>query len=803
MARMGNTTISPGGISWSNRKSRFVPFGEISFLLVLTPVLGLYALTNGVAKEPVRGAPAASTNSSTPGHLADYDRLITAEDREHWAFVPVRRPAVPAVRAREWVKNPLDAFILANLEEKRWRPNSPAPAAAWLRRVYLSLLGIPPTRAEQEAFSRDGSPWARAKLVDRLLARPEYGERWARHWLDLVRYAETNGYERDAIKPHVWRYRDYVIQSWNQDKPYPRFLLEQLAGDELPDADTQTLIATGYARLGPWDDEPADPLEDRFDQLDDMVSTTGSVFLGLTVGCARCHNHKFEPITQVDYYRLVAVFQPLDRPRNGRMELDLPAAGRTAVARQNERDARLHDWEQENYRLRAQWRQEFLSRSPRGFTDEVLAALRKPADQRDSTQKTLVERHQAAFEQAMAEAMPAPLKQTLVQLQKQVSELKKQQPDLPRGYFSHERTPPPVTHLLKRGKATQPDFIVPPGLPTVLTSTQPDFLSPDQHSSRRRLSLAHWLASDQHPLTARLIVNRVWQWHFGKGIVPSPNDFGKMGYPPTHPELLDWLAHWFVHDAGWSVKRLHQLILSSNTYAMSNRIQPQYQAEDPENNLYWTFPYRRVQAEVLRDSALAVSGQLNRQMYGPSMYPEVPRQALEGHSDPDLIWKPFDERAAARRSIYAFIKRSLIVPLLEVLDFADTTRSCPERLTTCVSPQALMLFNGSFVNRQAAHFARRLENEAGDDTRNRLRLAYQLALCRLPNEAEMTFLAQFEKNEISRWLQEQNSNLIATNKPSEPGTTIAKDTNATQARRHAWQQICRVIFNLNEFVYPD
>ncbi len=281
---------------------------------------------------------AARVQGETPPDLARYDALIKPADRQHWSFQPVRQPAVPLVQDRAWVRNPIDQFVLAKLEAQGWKPAPAAEPRALLRRIYLDLTGLPPTPAEQESFLTDPSPRAFDRLVHELLSRPTYGERWARHWLDLVRYAETNGYERDATKPHVWRYRDYVIRAINDDKPFDRFLLEQLAGDELPDADAETLVASGYYRLGPWDDEPADPQEDRYDQLDDLIHTTSQVFLGLTLACARCHNHKFEPLTMHDYYRMVAIFDPLQRPRKGRLELGLPIGTRSALQAQSERD---------------------------------------------------------------------------------------------------------------------------------------------------------------------------------------------------------------------------------------------------------------------------------------------------------------------------------------------------------------------------------------------------------------------------------------------------------------------------------
>jgi hypothetical protein len=621
--------------------------------------------------------------------LAKIDARISEKDRQHWAFQPAKSPAIPVVKNAAWVRNPIDAFVLAKLEAKGWQPAAPAEPAVLLRRIYLDLVGLPPTPDEVERFLRDSQATPQAAvsaLVETLLASPRYGERWARHWLDVVRYAETNGYERDGAKPNVWKYRDYVIRSFNEDRPFDRFILEQLAGDELPGATPETMIATGYYRLGPWDDEPADPKADRFDQLDDIVSTTSQAFLGLTLGCARCHHHKFDPLTQHDYYRMIAIFDPLQRPVNGRADIDQPAVPR------------------------------FKPGSPEG--------------------------------------------------------------SLPRGYFLVERSPKATdTFLLIRGQATNPGPKVEAGLPTVLVSAQPKFLPPDEYSTRRRLTLARWIANRDNPLTARVIVNRVWQQHFGEGLVRTPNDFGVQGDRPSHPELLDWLASWFM-DHGWSIKQLHRLILSSNTYqqatsianssgdnsqsAINNR-----QLQDPDNRLLWHQNLRRLEVEAIRDSMLTVSGQLNGAMYGPSVLPPMPKEVLEANSDPKTVWKSSTERDACRRTIYVHTKRSLMLPLLDTLDFCDTTRSAAKRNVTTVSPQALMLFNGDFVNQQAKYFAQRLRREAGPDTASRVDLAYRLALCRPPSAAERERMLAFLRS----------------------GGVL--------------DEMCRVILNLNEFVYRE
>jgi hypothetical protein len=680
--------------------------------------------------------------------LAKYDAAIKDADRAHWAFQPIRKPAPPAVRNRHWARNPIDAFVLARLEAKGWSP-APAPRpAALLRRIYFDVIGLPPTLAEQEAFLKDPTPERLDRVIDDLLTRPAHGERWARHWLDLVRYADSNGYERDAAKPHVWRYRDYVIRSLNTDKPFDRFIIEQIAGDELPDFNAETLIATGFHRLGPWDDEPADPAEDRYDQLDDLVSTTSQVFLGLTLGCARCHNHKFDPLTMHDYYRMVAIFAPLRRPQAGRTELDAPVGTAEQV---------------DTYAT---------------FTRQIVAHSRKLAVLRKLTRDHVAQSGLGAW-------VSAAVQPRMHVLERRIEEVKTTRPSLPRGYFLQETsTEARAEHLLLRGKPSNPGPVVSPGLPTVLAARQPAFLTSSKRTSRRRLTLARWIARPDNPLTARVIVNRIWQFHFGEGLVRTPSDFGTLGEPPTHPELLDWLAARLIQD-NWSLKQLHRLILTSNTYRMSKRWHPDYGKQDPENSLLWRAHYRRLEVETIRDAMLAVSGQLSLQMYGPSMYPQVPKEALEGHSDPDKIWKPFDEKEASRRTIYAFVKRSLVVPMLEVLDLCDSTRSSARRVVTTVAPQALTLMNGGFVNLEARHLADRLVREAGTDPSKQIDLAYRLALCRPPTVTEQAALLAFLKDEANHLARD------------------ASRRNPTSADRVALQRMCRVLFNLNEFVYAD
>ncbi|MBI1353908.1 MAG: DUF1553 domain-containing protein [Acidobacteria bacterium] len=723
--------------------------------------------------------PEQGRSEQEPAEPSKFDRA-----KDHWSFQPLHDPAPPPLQDPQLVaraRNPIDAFVFSKLERKGWTPAPEAEPRQLLRRLYLDLTGLPPTPAEQESFLQDPSPEAFDRLVDELLARPSYGERWGRHWLDLVRYAETNGYERDAVKPSVWRYRDYVIRAFNDDKPFDRFALEQLAGDELPDLTPETLIATGFYRLGPWDDEPADPATDRYDQLDDLVRTTSEVFLGLTIGCARCHNHKFEPLTAADYYSMAAIFAPLTRPRAGRRELLQPIAPLEELDALEQRDGQVSALERRIAAIRLEAQNAFLRSGRSALPQRAVDALLTPQAERDQVQAATAAEFSRPLAAEMAEALPMEARLEISELEDRICELHERTPTRDAAYILHEpRGEPAPSALLIRGKATSPGPEVEPATPAVLSRVNASFppWSADRRTSLRRLSLAQWIVAPENPLTARVIVNRVWQFHFGEGLVRTPSDFGLMGEAPTHPELLDWLARWFI-DNGWSVKKLHRLILASSAYRMSKAWNPQYGAEDPANLLLWRAPYRRLEVEPIRDSMLAVSGRLNPAMYGPSMYPYVPPAALEGSSDPDKIWKPFDERDASRRTVYAFVKRSMIVPMLEVLDLCDTTKSSAQRSTTAVPTQALTLFNGEFVNRQARYFAERLVEEVGSDPAAQIDRAFRLALARPPKPEERDALLAFLRSEAEA---EQ-----------------AADSPAFEAL----VQMCRVVFNMNEFVYPD
>ena len=727
----------------------------------------------------------------------------THSKEKHRAFQPVRRPELPAVSDAAWSGNPIDRFVMAKMAANGVRPVEEAERPTLLRRLYMDLIGLPPTPDQVRAFVNDRSPDAVGKVVDGLLARPQFGERWARHWLDLVRYAETNGYERDGAKPNAWRYRDYVIDALNRDKPYDRFLIEQLAGDELEGSDAAAQVATTFLRLGTWDDEPAEPTVDRYDQLDDVLGTAATAFLGITLRCARCHDHKFEPFSQVDYYRMLAVFEPLKRPQDGRIEMDRPVGTEAEIAAYQ---ASLARWETE---LSGAWaRIEGLIRpeidrllapiepskdgKPAGKTislpPEAIKALQTETSKRTPAQRDLIWYFAEPLEAAVRSIAPDEVKAALKPLDDRIAAIKAgRPPGPPHAYIWFEDGPkPPLTHVLKRGDPTRPGAVAVPGVPAVLTARQPDPPRPLVGTTGRRLWLGHWLTSPENPLVARVIVNRIWQFHFGQGIVASASDFGVMGDPPSHPELLDWLASELVA-SGWRLKPLHRMIVLSQTYRRSSTFEPEAARADPSDALLWRWRQRRLDAEVVRDSILAVSGRLNPRMGGASFYPTLPREVLEGQSRPGEGWGKSDEREQCRRSIYIFAKRSLAVPELELLDTPDTTGSCERRMVSTTGPQALTFLNGAFVHQQAGYFAARLANEAGTSAAAQVECAFTLALGRAPRADELRAALDF--------LDKQERQIRA----DASGT----QTRTVDARRKALEAFCLVVLNMNEFVYNN
>ena len=692
---------------------------------------------------------------------------ITEEDRAYWAYQPPARVQVPQVQNKSWVASPIDAFIAAGLETAKLAPAPQADRRTLIRRLSYDLTGLPPTPEEVDAFVADQDPAAYEKLVDKLLASPHYGERWGRHWLDVVRFAETNGYERDGIKPYAWRYRDYVIRSFNADKPFDQFVREQIAGDELAKTkwDADAVVASGYHRLGVWDDEPADPLQARYDELDDIVATTAQTFLGMTMNCARCHDHKIDPVPQRDYYRFLAFFADIPRMSNDR---NVRSANSLADISSPEH--------KKAYEAEFQQRQKEIEELTRQMVVIEDAAIRK----------------MSAEEQRAAEGLDRPqvvnkIKGFLSEAEfKAYNGLKRKRQDLekrpdPRQDLALSINNPIVrpqpTHILARGNPHSPAAEVTPGFPAVLTSTDPKLPAVDDQKKLvgRRSALADWIASPTNPLTARVFVNRLWQHHFGRGLVSTPNDFGQYGERPTHPELLDWLANDFVA-GGWKIKRFHKLICMSATYRMSCRPDDKALQADPSNQLLWRYPIRRLSAEELRDSMLDVAGLLNRRMFGESVYPPIPKEVLAGQSIPGNGWPFSNKDDSNRRSVYVHVKRSLRLPILSMYDQADTDTSCPSRYVTTVPTQALSLFNGKFTHDTAAAFAARLKKDEPTDEQARVRRAVRLTTGRSPSQDEVAKDVAFIDS-----LQKE--------------LKLSAD--------EAWTQYGVMLLNTNEFVYLD
>ncbi|MCU0866157.1 MAG: DUF1553 domain-containing protein [Planctomycetes bacterium] len=872
-----------------------------------------------------------------------------------WAYRPVQRPEVPAVRRADWVRTPVDAFVLAKLEANGLQPAPAADRHTLLRRITYDLTGLPPTPAEIAAFVADDGADAYERVVDRLLASPQYGVKWAQHWLDLVRYAETDGYERDRPKPAIWRYRDWVVTALQSDLPYAEFVHKQLAGDELPDPKVADLVATGFHRLGIWDDEPSDPLQHRYDDLDTIADTTARAFLAVSMGCARCHDHKKDPLSHREYHGFLGFFEnlkpydlraqtvPVDGARarfdaaiadySGRrsgLVAALSARGRSrwdelSAVQQRERleqaraavlasypgdrgsatqlldevgdrhgavdgqvvqvpghrgqalrfdgddavvlprlvadsfsvaffvrsdqrgagrDSDLRwftgtglvdgevsgitaDWgiawlgdgrvvagtgDPETFvgsgpgHHDGQWHHVVFTRDQANgrialYVDGGLAGEATGGTQSlTAPPRLVVGRAQVGgpgfrgdldelqfFLRALSAAEVAALALELpggiasgadLQGQAELTALATlQRPDLDTvdvlAVAEHgPNGPVPVVRL--RGNVHSQGAQVALGFPSMLGASSPPALQPTAHSSGRRTALARWIVDPANPLTWRVLANRLWQHHFGRGLARSSNDFGRLGDLPTHPELLDWLAC-EVLARGQSLKAMHRLLVTSNAYRMASDAEPDALARDPLNDLLWRFDRRRLTAEEVRDSVLACSGDLNLELGGPSVFPPMPAEVLATASNPDAAWGRSPPEQAARRSLYVHVKRSLPEPLLSAFDRADTDASCPVRFATIQPTQALTLLNGEFANVQAERFAARLAREAAE-VRARLARGLELVTQRPARAADLErLLALFDE--------------------------LRRDHGRSETE--ALQRCCLVLLNCNEFLFLD
>lgn len=683
----------------------------------------------------------------------------------HWAFEPLTDPEPPKVKNESWVQSPIDQFILGRLEQRGLEPNGKASKRTLIRRAYYNLTGLPPTREEIEAFEKDESPDAWSKLIDKLLASEHYGEKWGRHWLDLVRFAETNSYERDGVKPNAWKYRDYVIRSFNENKPYDRFVKEQLAGDELDKPTPESIIATGYYRLGVWDDEPADPLLHEFDQYDDLISTTGKTFLGITINCARCHDHKIDPISQANYYQFLAFFRGM-RPYGTR--------GNIAYS-QREISSQEVISSHENH--------EREIRSVEERLDQIVAAAieQLPKDEQEPIRSLRrSEQKREKLEGRIEELVPNEASE-YAELLRQLDALKEKAKYLTPREFALAPNEclknPPKTTIMMRGNPHVPGDVVEPGFPKFFNETMPTIPEPKegQNTSGRRMVLANWIASKDNMMTARVMVNRIWQHQFGRGIVRSSSNFGQLGTPPTHPELLDWLATEFIN-SDWDIKHMQRLMMLSSTYQMASAGSEKGLALDPANDLMWRYDSRRLTAEEIRDSILVVNGRLNEKMYGHGFYPEISKEVMAGQSKPGDGWGNSSYEEQARRAVYIHVKRSLLTPILFTFDFPETDSPCEERFVTTQPAQALGMINGHFANQQAAELAKRVRDTGATTPEDQIREAVQFVMAR-----------------------------EATGEDLQIGLSLIEDLKKDHGLddKRAFDLYCLMLINLNEFFFLD
>jgi mono/diheme cytochrome c family protein len=672
---------------------------------------------------------------------------ITDEDRQWWAFQPLSKPAVPKVEDRGWARNDIDRFIFEKLQQSRLRPAVEAPRSVLARRLYFDIWGLPPTPEELDDFVSDNAPDAYEKLVDKLLASPRYGERWARHWLDLVRYADSDGYRIDDFRPTAWRYRDYIINAFNHDKPYDEFVREQIAGDEMMPRTPERLIATGYLRMWIYEYNNRDVVGQWNTILNDLTDTTGDVFLGLGLQCARCHDHKFDPILQKDYYRLQAFFAPF-MPRE---DIDVATDAERA-----EYETKLATWREKTADLRGEisvleepYRRKAANLILVKFPEETLAMIEKPVAQRTPWEHQIADLayRQVDYEYGRFQTtIKGADKEKHVALLKKLAQFEEFKPaPLARALIATDVGPfaPPV--LIPK-KSSEP---IEPGLLTILNE-KPAEIRPAfglTNSTGRRTELARWLTDAENPLTTRVIVNRVWQYHFGRGLVGTSSDFGRLGEKPSHPELLDWLARRFVQN-GWSFKKLHRLILTSAAYRQasstgsktvnSESVTSGAQKLDPENRLLWRASVRRLDAEQIRDSILAATGELELDAGGP----------------PVDSFKP-------RRSIYNKVMRNNRDPLLDVFDAPQHFASASQRDTTTTPVQSLLLINSQYMLQRAQAMAGRLQKSGAKSDEEMVSQAYRLTLGRAPTSEESATATTFLREQQARVDLERASSAAA------------------------------------------
>jgi hypothetical protein len=767
------------------KPSAGLPFRRFACGVVL--VLCAAVLSSGMPGRGAVGEEGApkSTDLSVP---------LKKSGKNLWSLRPVVRPPVPAVANGEWARNPVDRFILSRLEGANLAPSAEADRATLIRRLSFDLVGLPPAAEEVEAFVGDPRPDAYEQLVERLLASPRYGERWARHWLDLVHYAESDGYKADVLRPGAWRYRDYVIRAHNADKSYDRFLMEQLAGDELFPEDGEAMVATGYLRQWPYEDNGRDLDRQWRAILNDVTDTTGQVMLGLTIRCARCHDHKYDPILQEDYYRFQAYFAAM-APAD-----DLPASPGDNLADYFER---LRKWEEATRELRAErerlaspFQQQEEVAQGKIFPKHIQAMIKIAPEERTPYQRQLVVlagQMLSVDPMKMANRMSGDVRKRWDELSEELAKFDDMRPAPPaeaRGVRDIGRVAPP-THIPDWGT----DDDIPPGILTVLDS-KPAAITPlpeRAQSTGRRAALARWIGSPANPLTARVHVNRLWQHHFGRGLVATAGDFGVLGDEPTHPELLDWLAAEFA-ERGYSVKHIHRLLVTSAAYRQDSTSQADSPARhvDAANLLLWRMNPRRVEAEVLRDGMLAAAGDLEFVMHGESIMPELPKDYSARYA-----WKPTPgSDQQNRRSIYLVVKRNVQLPLLDSFDLPDTHETCTKRVETTTPTQALVLLNDQWPLERAKALAQRLLDGGAVSESDLVRGAFLAAFSRSPDERELALGTAFLRAQAEGIRKQPGGGQKAPAPPRVPG-------DFERPLAAALVDYCHALFNANEFMYID
>ena len=722
---------------------------------------------------------------------------FTQSQRDYWAFQKVIRPELPEAK-----QHPIDSLVAAKLVEKGLEMAPRADKITLIRRAYFDLIGMPPTPEEVEAFLNDDSPKAFETVIDRLLDSPHYGERWARHWLDLARYAESEGFKSDETRPNAWRYRDYVINAFNEDKPYDRFVREQIAGDELWPDDHWARVATAFNRNYPDETNAANLWLRRQEILQDITDVVGQTFLGMTYGCAKCHDHKFDPILQADYYRLQAFFA------NSKANDNIVMWPEDKVA---EHGKKLAAWEESTQGIRdemesmvAPKRKAIIDERFYRYHPDIQEQLKRPKEEQTPFERQMYAkfRWQMEFvtrEKSLVAKLSDEEKERYEALRQELKSFEHMHPgEIPVGVGMRDlgKQAPP-THILTVANYAAPAEEVQPGFLSILDPAPAKYAPPEGlESTGRRTALANWLASPENPLTGRVMANRIWQHHFGRGIVATPSDFGLMGERPTHPELLDWLTDEFVR-TGWSMKKMHRLIMTSETYQQSSDFREASNEKDPFNRLLWRYPPRRLEGEVIRDSALKVARLLNPAIGGKSVFPPLPRHMPEPRGGWEMSEDAADQN---RRSVYVFVRRNARYPMLQVYDMPDTHATCARREVTMTAPQALAYLNSDQTMSWAQSFAGRVVDEAGSDQNAQIEQAYRIAYSRSPDgwekDSSLTFLDRHAKIIADREAEE-----APDGEPAKLALPTVMAENLKPAQAAALVDFCHSILNSNEFVF--